>query len=137
MIPGGLKIFIWLRKTNEKGLTLLEVCFAISILSIGLLAMASMQVSSINGNNTSSHVTEGTALAADRLEKLLALPYNDAALSAGTHSDPSPPAGYTVDWNVTDNSPYNGTKTIILTVTWDIHGAPKNVTMQRIVAKII
>jgi len=123
-------------KTNQKGFTLIEVCFAISILSIGLLGMASMQVSSINGNASAGYVTDGTALAAGQLEKLMALPYTDAGLSAGPHSVSSP-SGYTIDWDVTDDSPYNDTKTIDLTVTWNDHGATKSVTMQRVIARII
>ena len=122
-------------KTNQKGFTLIEVCFAISILSIGLLGMASMQVSSINGNASAGYVTDGTTLAGDQLEKLMALPYTDADLSAGAHSVLT--TGYTIGWSVTDDSPYDDTKTIRLTVTWDDHGASKSVTMQRVVARII
>jgi type IV pilus assembly protein PilV len=137
MKPERTKLLTGGRKTNQKGFTLIEACFAISILSIGLLGMASMQVSSINGNASAGYVTDGTTLAGDQLEKLMALPYTDADLSAGTHSAPSPPTGYTINWSVTDDSPYNDTKTIDLTVTWNDHGATKRVTMQRVIARII
>ena len=137
MKPGRVKVVIGDRKTNQKGFTLIEACVAISILSLGLLAMASMQVSSMNGNASAGFVTDGTTLAADRLEKLMALPYNHADLSAGDHTDASPPSGYTVTWKVTDDSPYDDTKTIDLTVTWDIRGVQKEVIMQRVVSRII
>jgi len=132
-----IKLLTGGKKTNQKGFTLLEACFAISILSIGLLGMASMQISSINGNASAGYVTDATTLAGDQLEKLMALPYTAADLSAGTHPGTSPLPGYTIGWTVTDDSPYDDTKTITLNVTWDNHGASKSVTMQRVVARII
>jgi len=125
------------KKRKEQGSVLLEVVVAISILTIGLLAVASMQVASIRGNAFASGVTEGTCLAADRLEKLIGLPYTHSDLTAGNHTDPSPPSGYAVAWNVADDSPLNDTKTIDLTVTWSDHGAQKSVSLQRILPRII
>jgi type IV pilus modification protein PilV len=124
-------------KHNEQGFTLLEIIIAISILSIGLLALASLQLASIRGNAFASGVTEGTTLAADRIEKLLALPYNHADLFAGSHTDSSPPSGYAVTWQVTDDAPVTNTKTIDLTVTWTDHGAQKNVIMHRIMPRMM
>jgi type IV pilus assembly protein PilV len=53
------------RKRHEQGFTLLEIMIAVSILATGLLAVASLQVTSIRGNAFASGVTEGTALASD------------------------------------------------------------------------
>ena len=125
------------RERKEQGSALLEVVVAISILAIGLLAIASMQVSAIRGNAYAGNVTEGTSLAADRLEKIMSLPYTDADLSAGNHTDPSPPAGYTITWSVTEDFPLNDTKTIDMTVTWNDHGAQKNVSMLRVVPRML
>jgi type IV pilus assembly protein PilV len=124
------------KSRKEQGSALLEVVVAISILAIGLLAIASMQVAAIRGNHFASNVTEGTCFAADRLEKLLSLQYAHADLAAGAHTDPSPPGGYTITWNVTDDSPINDTKTINLTVIWANHGAQKSVSMLRIIPKM-
>jgi type IV pilus assembly protein PilV len=125
------------RARSEKGFTLLEIMIAISILAIGLLAVASLQISSIRGNAFASGVTEGTTLAADRIEKLLALPYTHADLVAGNHTDPNPPNRYAVTWLVTDDSPVTNTKTIDLTVTWADHGIQKSVTMHRIMPRML
>jgi type IV pilus assembly protein PilV len=60
---------------KENGVTLLEILLTISILTVGILAVASMQISATGGNALSSHVTEATAYAADRIEKLLGSSY--------------------------------------------------------------
>jgi type IV pilus assembly protein PilV len=126
------------RGIQEGGFTLIELLIAISILSAGLLALGSMQVSAIGGNAHSANVTEGSTLAADRLEKLLALPYTHADLSSGApHVDPNPPQGRTVRWNVVDNAPLANTKTVTLTVQWIDHGVQKSVSMQRIIARML
>jgi type IV pilus assembly protein PilV len=123
------------RMNHESGFTLIELLIAVSILSAGLLALGSMQVGAISGNAYSANVTERSTLAADRLEKLLALPYTHADLTSGAHVDPNPPSGRTVQWNIVDNAPLANTKTITLTVQWTDHAAQKSVSMQRIVAR--
>jgi type IV pilus assembly protein PilV len=125
------------KREREQGSALLEVMVALSILAIGLLAIASMQVAAIRGNSFAGNVTEGTCLASDRLEKLMSQKYDNADLTAGAHTDPSPPSGYTISWNVTDDSPLSDTKTITLTVIWSTHGAQKSIAMQRIIPKMI
>ena len=67
-------------KRNE-GLTLLEVLAAVAILSFGLLAVATMQGSSIKGNSQAIGTTEAITLAQDKLEELMRLPYSDADLT--------------------------------------------------------
>ena len=126
---------------GQEGFTLLEVIVAISILMFGILAVASMQSASIRGNALSISLTEGTALAADRVEKILTRSWTHADLTHNTtgtyHSDPSPPSGFTVRWTVTDNSPITDTKTVLITVSWKEHGVDKSITLPRIIPRII
>ena len=114
------------KQTKEGGFTLLEVLVAVCILSFGLLAVASMQTGSIRGNNTAYRQTESLGVAQDRIERLLALPYDDGALNDGNHGDPHPvgPAIYNVTYQVDDGSVAGGpfgwnlanSKLIVLTV---------------------
>jgi len=77
-------------KRNE-GLTILEVLAAVAILAFGLLAVATMQGSSIKGNSQAIGTTEAITLAQGKLEELMRLPYSDADLTDtdndGTNQD--------------------------------------------------
>ena len=114
------------RETREGGFTLLEVIVAISILTVGLLAVASMQTAAIRGNDAAYRVTEGVTWAQDRLEYLMALPYDDSKLSNGTgKSDPmTSPAGYTITYDVA-NGPIANTKRITVITSRNDRGATK------------
>jgi type IV pilus assembly protein PilV len=135
---------------NEKGFTLLEVIVAISILTIGLLAVASMQVSAIRGNASAYGITEATSWASDRIEKLTVLPYGHADLqdtdgdgasglenaSEATDDNPNPPpthGKYKVYWNVAVDDTADGTKTVNVIVTWADHGIQKRVSIRNII----
>lgn len=103
-----------IERLGEAGFTLLEVITAVSILTVGLLAVASMQTAAIRGNDTAYGVTEGATWAQNRLEALIALPYDDPLLANGTgKADPTPPApnGYSITYEV-DDGPVENTKLI-------------------------
>lgn len=122
---------------GNAGFTLLEVIIAISILTFGLLAVASMQASSIRGNALAGGLTESSTWAGDRLEKLVTLPYTHASLSNGDHTDLSPPPGFTITWKVDDNVPFTDVKRLTLKVDWHEGGVAKRVSFQRIIPKIL
>ena len=113
------------RANNEEGFNLIEVLVAISILTIGLLAVAKMQGTALSGDSFASAVTESSTLAQDRLETLLSLPYNDANLDSGNHQDATPPARHTITWTVTDDEPVPNSKLIEVTVTRQYKGGTR------------
>jgi len=111
------------RIKSEAGFTLIEVVVAIAILTFGLLAVASMQSSAIQGNYRARLQTEATTWAQDRMEKLLALPYSDPKLAdtVGAYSaDPFPPspAGYTITYRIDLDTPISNTKLIQVKIEW-------------------
>lgn len=67
-------------KDREYGFTLVEVLIASCVLSIGILAVAFMQISAIQGNATACGITDASARAGELLEKFMSLPYNDPLL---------------------------------------------------------
>jgi len=111
---------------NRGGFTLVEVLIAIVFLGIGLLAIAGMQIMSIQGNSFSADMTRASMLARDRLEDLRSRSFEDACLSVGHYPiDPkefaeSDPKGFfSMDYDVSE---VNGTgkkaRLIELHVQW-------------------
>lgn len=64
------------RKMRRGGFSLIEVLVALTILAIGLLAVAKLQTSAINGLAFSRHLSTSTQLAQQYLEYLRSLPYS-------------------------------------------------------------
>ncbi len=100
--------------TGERGMTLVETCFAVAILvvvTIGLLGMAALATAlTENHGHLDARTTE---YAQDKMEQLLALAFNDSTsntavfpatatggtgLAVGGSSDPNAPAAGYVDW---------------------------------------
>ena len=134
------------RLKNDSGFTLLEVLIASVIFSIGLLALAEMTIYVIRSNIVGSKITRATVLVEEKLEELKNLSYTDPELG-DTDSDStdfginigsdttlftSPDhtdvcnGGCSVSivhtlqrvWNVADNAPVPGTKTVTAIVGW-------------------
>lgn len=102
---------------KEGGFTLLEVLIAVSIFSIGLLAIAAMQTSSIRTNSVAGQITARITWGQDKLEELLARPFDHGDLdSAGNPHQETTGDGYTITWNIIDDDPITGTKRINITV---------------------
>ena len=68
-------------RIDDRGFTFVELLIVIAIFAIGILAVASMQVTSINTNASARMSGEATALAANQLETLMASGYTDDALN--------------------------------------------------------
>lgn len=138
------------KNRSQAGFTLIEVLIAILIFSIAILGVAVMQISAIDGNSTAIHLTGAANEGCDTLETLLPRPYTDASLLdvsnaginagvmglsntdiAGSLADGGPvvQGDYTTFWNVADNYPVFGTKTIRVIVQRVDKGVLKKVTL--------
>jgi prepilin-type N-terminal cleavage/methylation domain-containing protein len=135
-----------MESNRQKGFTLIEVLIAMTLLVIGILAVASMQIASLGGNSHAIRVTEATTWAGDEIETIMSLPYAHADLNddsggagtaglndtdvAGTLADGGPVArgNFIVFWNVADNIPKADCKTIRILVRRSDKGLMKTVS---------
>ena len=89
------------------------------ILSVGLLAIAGLQITSARGNFFSKNLTQASYVAQDRLEFLGNLPFDSPQLQPGSHND-----GKAILLGLAFNRTYNvmvngNLKTITYTVNWN------------------
>ena len=77
-------------KRFEAGFSLVEILVGVSILAIGMLAVAQMQITAIQGMDQSIGGTAGMNIARQQLERVINLPYTDANLNdSDTANNPS------------------------------------------------
>jgi Tfp pilus assembly protein PilV len=80
---------------SERGVTLIEVLFALLLLSFGLLAIAPLFAGSVKTGASSNHLGGSNTLAREKLEELIGYPATDARLSVPTGKNAAGPTGLT------------------------------------------
>ena len=121
------------KETGMKGFTLIEVLIVMFIFSIGILAVAAMQMTATRGNASARRITEATTLAENRMENLMRLSYDHADLDPENNPHVSIQGPYTVNWNVAeidlDADAANDSKTVNVIVSWR-YGKDCHVSLQ-------
>jgi len=118
-------------RNSEAGFTLMEVLIAISILAVGLLAIASMQIAAIKTTGGAKAISAGVMWAEDRMEYLTSLPFTAAPeLSLGTgKADPlASPVGFTITYDVAIG-PVANSLLITINVAWTEAGINKSASL--------
>lgn len=72
---------------NEKGFSLLEVLLGITVFMIGMLGVTALNISSLKSNTFSGNMSEAVIIAGDRIEKLMATPFDDLKDTDGDGTD--------------------------------------------------
>ena len=125
----------------------MEIVIAMLVFSVGVLAIAAMQTSAIQGNAFANHMSEGTISMQDKMEELMTLNYGDGqwtdidADSAAGLDD----VGAQADWWDNESSPstcYNvavngNTKIVRVIYTWDEGCVTKNIHFDSVRASAI
>jgi type IV pilus assembly protein PilV len=102
---------------SNGGFTLIELLIALVILSVGLTALAGIQVSAIKGNAFSKRMTAAVSIADQTMEQLKNTPYNDIK-SQSTSQISQSNMNFTRNVTVINDDPMVNTKTIHVTVAW-------------------
>jgi type IV pilus assembly protein PilV len=122
---------------SSRGFSLLEVLLGITVFMIGMLGVTALNISSLKSNTFSGNMSEAVIIAGDKLEKLMAIDFEDGDLAAGDHSESYVAKNnltYTVSWNVVADEPLpEKTKTVNVAVAWDIKGITRTMSMKTII----
>ena len=122
--------------SKSDGFSLLEVLIAVSILSVGMLAVATMQTTGMQANLKARTVTEACTVASQHVERLMTLPFSDAWLDEGNNPQTVTVDGYNITWNVFNNNPVTGSMLIRVVVNWTERGQPKVVPINTVRTRI-
>lgn len=91
-------------RRNQRGMTLIEVLVALSILAVALLALAPLFTVSVKTNASAHQLTNANTLAREKLEELSGYPRNDPRLTVANTKNASAPTGVTITGAVVDNT---------------------------------
>lgn len=128
---------------NQNGVTLVEVLIALAILSIGLLALAGLQVVVIKGNTGSKNLTSAAILAEAKIEQLKKDGFD--TLVNGEYKDPNNLINevgekggiFARSWKIAD---YLGTadmKQIDVTLAWTDSLGDHTISVTTVFSKVV
>lgn len=83
---------------NQQGFTIIEVMVALTLLSVGFLAAATMQATSLGSTDVAGRITKATTLASDQVEALMVQDYD--SVEDGTRAED----GFEISWEVFEQS---------------------------------
>ncbi len=125
---------------NNDGFTLIEIMFAIFILSFGMIGVWTLQIKAIQNSSLGNFNTTALNIAAQHLEEIINASYTDTNLSdanSGNNTDLASTTNvdyqnidlngsavsfgggkFTLIRNVAPNTPITNTMTVVVIVTW-------------------
>lgn len=122
-------------RNNQKGYTIIEILIAVAIFSIGILAIASLQLSTARNIKTGNVVTQATMLARDKIETLKRVT-DVTTLSNGAETDidaQSNPGGiFDRSWTISNPLGGSNTRQITVTISWIHKGENRSINLSTI-----
>jgi type IV pilus assembly protein PilV len=118
----------------EEGFTLIEIMITLVVMSIGLTALAAVQISAIRGNAFSKRMTTAVSIADEKIEQLKNSVYANI-LSESSIQITQSNMNFTRQVTVKDNDLLPNTKTIIVTVDWSEGSKSHSVPVTTIVSQ--
>ena len=118
---------------NDRGFSLPEALVSMLILMVATLVLAHSTAMAVVANHRTRIETTAANYAQEKVEYLKIVPFQDANLSVGTHSE-TVGNGFGLDWVVTLDG--SGTrKTIEVSIEKDLPGALQSVAMTVVIVR--
>jgi prepilin-type N-terminal cleavage/methylation domain-containing protein len=122
------------RRERHSGFTLLEVLIALSLLGIGLLSLAAMQLTALSYGGRGRHLTKAAAVAEVRMEDLMRRRWTNLAVTGGwtaavienevvQSTANENEQAYEVSWRIADLEA-GWTRSVDVLVEWDEPNRP-------------
>jgi type IV pilus assembly protein PilV len=118
----------------EEGFTLIEIMIALVIMSIGLTALAAVQISAIRGNAFSKRMTTAVSIADEKIEQIKSIPYANIISESSIQITQSN-MNFTRQVTVTNNSPLPNSRKVEVVVTWPEGSKSHSVPITTIVSQ--
>jgi type IV pilus assembly protein PilV len=118
----------------EEGFTLIEIMIALLVMSIGLTALAAVQISAIRGNAFSKRMTTAVSIADEKIEQIKSIPYANI-LSESSIQITQSNMNFTRQVTVTNNSPLPNSRKVEVVVTWSEGSKSHSVPITTIVSQ--
>ena len=123
------------RRHPQSGFNLIEVMVALGILAFGILAIATMQESSLLASSRAYNITDGTCVAMDQMESLVSMAFTDPRLNDTNGAFdvyPTTTQGrFSINYAVEQNDGVlpTGCKLISVRVQWNEAGGARKTTV--------
>ncbi len=116
--------------SDDQGMTMVEILVAVTVLCVGLLAVAILFPTSSTNIDYGGKMSKGMALAQEKVEEFRNTTFD--SITGGGDA----PTGYTRTWTVSDtgSAPFR-LRTVTVTVSWIAVGRPDHVVLQTFVAE--
>ncbi len=100
---------------RDRGVTIIEVPIALTMLAFGLLAMAPVFTGAVRTNASSNQLTNANTLARGKMEELIGFPSTDPRLAVANGANAAGPTGTTT----------TGAGSIVVTNSWCNNDLPR------------
>jgi type IV pilus assembly protein PilV len=113
------------------GFSAVELMVSMTVMALLMLGFLTVFPLGMRSVQKGESLSTATSLAQDEMERLKTLPFTDAALTAGNHSDSGNPieGAFTRTWTVTNDAPLAGMKTVRVTVAYRDGVGPRTIQM--------
>jgi Tfp pilus assembly protein PilV len=91
-------------RPRDRGVTLIEVPIAMTMLAFGLLAMAPVFTGAVRTNASANQLTNANTLAREKMEELIGFPATDPRLWVAAGADAAGPDGTTISGATVDTT---------------------------------